>query len=167
MNKYLIPALLAVVVAFSLWVARDFFTGPKQTTQVAEPQVKKIVLEYRNPDIVRLGKEIYRQQCSSCHGADLQGEPNWQTRNQAGFLPAPPHNETGHTWHHPNEYLFAVVKRGVVPPLVPAGYKSTMYGFGNMLSNDQIIAVLSYIKSTWPEDIKFKHDQINQQASGQ
>ena len=28
------------------------------------------------------------------------------------MLPAPPHNETGHTWHHPDEMLFAITKYG-------------------------------------------------------
>lgn len=168
MQKYLIPTLLAVVVFLSFWIARDFFTsGSEQPVEVSEPQAKRIVLEYRNPDVVRRGKEVYMQQCASCHGANLEGEPNWQTRPENGYLPAPPHDETGHTWHHPDDYLFAIVERGVVPPLAPAGYKSRMYGFGNVLSNEDILAVLSYIKSTWPEQIKLKHDQINQQAASQ
>jgi mono/diheme cytochrome c family protein len=56
-------------------------------------------------DIVA-GQSLYADSCASCHGANLEGQPNWQSPNADGVLPAPPHDRTGHTWHHDDELLF-------------------------------------------------------------
>ena len=100
------------------------------------------------PDLA-LGQKIYAQHCAACHGARLEGQPNWQRRLPNGRLPAPPHDESGHTWHHPDEVLFAITKHGMVPPYAPAGYQSDMPGFGGVLSDDEIRAALAYIASHW------------------
>ena len=64
-------------------------------------------------------------------------------------MPAPPHDESGHTWHHSDQDLFAITKLGVGG--VVAGYESDMLAFGDILSDEEIAAVLAFIKSTWPE----------------
>lgn len=64
-------------------------------------------------------------------------------------MPAPPHDERGHTWHHSDRELFTITKRGVGG--VVAGYESDMPAYGDVLSDDEIAAVLAFIKSTWPE----------------
>lgn len=64
-------------------------------------------------------------------------------------MPAPPHDESGHTWHHPDDVLFAIVKDGLVPPYAPRGYESDMPAFAGKLSRDEIWAVLAFIKSHW------------------
>jgi cytochrome c len=68
--------------------------------------VNKIILKPNDKIITSLGKEIYTNNCASCHGKNLEGQPNWRERNDAGYLPAPPHDKTGHTWHHSDAYLF-------------------------------------------------------------
>lgn len=100
-------------------------------------------------ETLALGGKLYAQHCASCHGANLEGQPNWRSRLPSGRMPAPPHDETGHTWHHPDEVLFAITKHGVVPPYAPPGYESDMPGFGGKLSDDEIRAVLTYIASRW------------------
>ncbi len=101
---------------------------------------------------VARGKQLYAQACAACHGADLQGQPNWRERLPNGRMPAPPHDATGHTWHHPDAVLFAITRNGLVPGVTaPQGYVSDMPAFGNSMSDEDIIAVLAYIKSTWPE----------------
>lgn len=65
-------------------------------------------------------------------------------------LPAPPHNASGHAWHHSDEQLFAITRFGTAT-LVGNGYEIDMIGFGDSLGDDEILAVLDYIKSTWPE----------------
>jgi mono/diheme cytochrome c family protein len=110
-----------------------------------------------NPDDlaqVSLGKTIYADNCASCHGANLAGQPDWRVHKEDGRLPAPPHDETGHTWHHPDEQLFQITKLGLKPPLAPDGYESDMPSFGGTLSDEQIWAVLAFIKSTWPEETR-------------
>lgn len=66
-------------------------------------------LEDRN---LSAGQILYTNNCASCHGAKLEGQPNWQSPNSDGILPAPPHDATGHTWHHDNELLFEYTKLG-------------------------------------------------------
>lgn len=118
-------------------------------------------------DVVQvvLGKEVYRQRCASCHGARLEGQPDWRIRKPDGRLPAPPHDESGHTWHHPDEQLFRLTKFGLKPPLAPAGYQSDMPAFGSDLTDDQIWAVLAFIKSEWPAEIRARQNRAGQGAA--
>jgi len=114
---------------------------------------------------VALGATVYRDHCAGCHGANLEGQPNWMSRKPDGRFPAPPHDETGHTWHHPDETLFDLTKLGLKPPLAPAGYQSDMPAFGPVLTDEQIWAVLAFIKSRWPEKIQARHSSMNERAS--
>jgi len=98
---------------------------------------------------VALGAKVYAQQCAACHGAKLEGQPDWRKRLPNGRLPAPPHDESGHTWHHPDYVLFAVTKNGPVPPYAPQDYESDMPAFAGKLSDEEIWAVLAYLKSHW------------------
>ena len=106
------------------------------------------------PDQVSLGKTVYAGSCASCHGAKLEGQAEWRIRKSDGRLPAPPHDETGHTWHHPDEQLFRITKLGLKPPLAPDGYESDMPSFEATLTDEQIWAALAFIKSTWPKHIR-------------
>ena len=103
-----------------------------------------------NAETIALGRTIYETQCAACHGAQLEGQPDWQMPLPSGRLPAPPHDATGHTWHHPDDILFRIVKEGTAA-IVGGGYESDMPGFADVLSDAEILAVLAYIKSTWPE----------------
>jgi mono/diheme cytochrome c family protein len=104
----------------------------------------------RNTGQVALGTKVYAQHCAACHGAKLEGQPAWRERLPSGRMPAPPHDESGHTWHHTEEVLFGITKEGLVPgKYAPPGYTSDMPGFGNVLSDAEIWAVLAYIKSHW------------------
>ena len=97
-----------------------------------------------------LGQTVYARHCASCHGAKLEGQPNWRARLPSGRLPAPPHDATGHTWHHPDELLFGITKFGPVPGrFAPPGYQSDMPPFEGVLTDEEIWAVLAYIKSKW------------------
>ncbi|MGC2856415.1 c-type cytochrome [Novispirillum sp. DQ9] len=114
---------------------------------------------------VAAGKEVYARHCASCHGADLAGETaDWRTRKASGSLPAPPHDASGHTWHHPDQQLFAITKRGIAP-FAPEGYVSDMPAFGGVLSDAEIWAVLAYIKSTWPPDALRSQQARTEQAT--
>ena len=102
------------------------------------------------------GAELYAQHCASCHGARLQGAPNWRTPDTSGRLPAPPHDETGHTWHHGDAMLFTYTRLGGQAALAQRGvaFDSGMPAFGEVLSDRQIWDVLAFIKSTWPERVQ-------------
>jgi mono/diheme cytochrome c family protein len=99
---------------------------------------------------VALGKTLYAQHCAICHGANLEGQRDWKKPLASGRMPAPPHDASGHTWHHADGVLFRVTKEGPAA-VVGRGYQSNMQGFGNIMSDDDIRAVIAFIKSTWPE----------------
>ncbi len=63
-----------------------------------------------NTEVMALGRQIYLTNCASCHGVNLEGQPDWQQANPDGSLRAPPHDETGHTWHHGDANLFQSIK---------------------------------------------------------
>ena len=111
-------------------------------------------------DAVALGQSIYAEHCAACHGAQLEGAPNWQIRDADGLLPAPPHDATGHTWHHDDETLFTLTKYGLAG-LMEYAPPSGMPVYDGVLSDADIIAVLSFIKSTWPDDLRAYHDELN------
>jgi mono/diheme cytochrome c family protein len=115
---------------------------------------------------VAQGQGVYGAQCARCHGSNLEGQPNWQDRLANGRLPAPPHDASGHTWHHPDAQLFDITKHGLAP-YAPAGYQSDMPAFDGTLSDEQIAAVLAYIKSKWPADIRERQARINQEAGNE
>lgn len=117
--------------------------------------------------LVARGKEVYASHCAACHGAKLEGQPEWRKRLPNGRLPAPPHDETGHTWHHPDSVLVDIVKNGLVPgKTAPDAYVSDMPAYAQLLSDEDIAAVLAYIKSTWPADILAAQKSMTEQRDG-
>ncbi|HEY9080116.1 c-type cytochrome [Magnetovibrio sp.] len=113
-----------------------------------------------NSEAVALGEKLYAENCAECHGADLKGQPNWRETKADGTLPAPPHDDSGHTWHHDDQLLFKYTKlggAGVAPP----NFKSAMPGFGANLSDHEIWAVLSYIKSRWSLQAQARQAGLN------
>lgn len=115
--------------------------------------------ELADRDIVS-GEENYQSHCASCHGVYLEGQPNWRKQKADGSLPAPPHDETGHTWHHDTKMLFDYTKYGGQKTLADVGvtdYNSGMPGYEGVLSDSQIWEVLAFIRSTWPKEIQDLH----------
>lgn len=102
---------------------------------------------------ITAGELLYSESCAACHGINLEGEEDWQSPRENGILPAPPHDATGHTWHHPDSMLFTYTKLGGEATLAAQGmeFKSGMPGFGEQLSDEQIWNILGFIKSKWPE----------------
>jgi len=102
------------------------------------------------------GRELYAEHCAACHGVNLEGQPDWRSPDANGVFPAPPHDETGHTWHHDDAMLIDYITRGGQAVLDDMGvtFASGMPGFGSVLDPHEIEAILDYIKSTWPEHIR-------------
>ncbi|GGH18614.1 Cytochrome c, mono-and diheme variants [Cribrihabitans marinus] len=139
MRKYLIISVIVLAAAGAGgWLLS---TAGAQTETVPE-----------NVDIAQ-GEKLYGEFCASCHGADLEGQPDWRSPGPDGILPAPPHDVTGHTWHHPDRVLFNYTKLGGEATLALQGveFESGMPGFGDQLSDAEIWNIIAYIKSTWPE----------------
>jgi mono/diheme cytochrome c family protein len=95
----------------------------------------------------------------------LEGQPHWRERGPDGRLPAPPHDASGHTWHHPDDLLFRITKLGVARAANLKDYASAMPAYEGGLSDAEIVAVLSWIKAQWPPDIRAKHDELSRTPS--
>lgn len=114
-------------------------------------------------EVIVLGAEVYAAECAACHGAALEGQPDWRSPGPDGLLPAPPHDATGHTKHHDDATLFTLTKHGLAG-LMDDAPPSGMPAYEGVLTDAEIVAVLSYIKSTWPADVRARHDAINERA---
>lgn len=117
-----------------------------------------------DPHVVNSGREVYRQYCASCHGAKAEGAPNWQKRDEHGELPAPPHNAEGHTWRHSDAMLYDMISKGLRDPFNKTK-RLTMPAFADVLSPEQIRAVITYLKTLWtPEQRQFQAEESRSQS---
>ena len=104
----------------------------------------------------RSGQEIFASTCAACHGVEGEGQPGWHVVKEDGTLPAPPLNGEGHTWHHGDGLLYQIVSQGgksLEGPDIP-NFKSGMPAFGDLLNDEEIVAVLTYVKSLWGDKTK-------------
>jgi copper(I)-binding protein len=87
------------------------------------------------------------RECVSCHGTNLEGDPNWETKLGDGSNPPPPLNDRGHASHHSDADLLTILIYGV-----NSSKESFMPGYQGFLRDDEQMALLDFIKSTWSED---------------
>jgi mono/diheme cytochrome c family protein len=146
-------ALAAAAIALAVGVAALVWWDAQVRTAGQVPDLDA-------DDRIGAGQAVYAAHCAACHGAHLEGHPNWRERLPNGRLPAPPHDDSGHTWHHPFEVLFAITKHGLAPPLAPQGYQSDMPAFAGRLSDDEIWNVLAYIRSRWSDKVRAAHQAL-------
>jgi mono/diheme cytochrome c family protein len=130
-------------------VAQGLMDEDPQGAASAEIAGLSVLGEPVTRDMVEQGGSIYAESCAACHGAQLEGQADWRRRTEDGRMPAPPHDDSGHTWHHADRDLFTITKHGV-GAVVP-GYESDMPAFAGLLSDDEVKAVLAYIKTSWSE----------------
>ncbi len=154
-------ALWAAGLLALLLVAGTGYFSLRASNRQAAPQLHN--LRPDDPQVLRVGARIYAQQCAACHGAKGEGQPHWRDRGPDGLLPAPPHDASGHTWHHPDEQLFAITKQGLAQLINQPDYRTAMPIYDDVLSDNEIVAVLSWIKAQWPPEIRQRHDEINVQ----
>ncbi|MDE0446646.1 MAG: cytochrome c [Spirochaetaceae bacterium] len=141
--------ILTTITLAALVAATVIATGGYFLRQQREPDRADV----GDPELVARGRIVYQQSCAACHGARLEGQPNWRQPKEDGTLPAPPHDVTGHTWHHSDQMLFEVTKYGSAS-VAGAGFRSGMPVYADILSDGDIWAALAYIKSHWPPDIQ-------------
>jgi mono/diheme cytochrome c family protein len=109
---------------------------------------------------VSRGREVFVQHCASCHGSDAQGAADWQQPDARGDLPAPPHDDTGHTWRHSDAQLSEIIRGGLrdqfnkTPELTMPPFQT------DQLSDQEIGDVVAYFKSLWfSEHRQFQEEQ--------
>jgi mono/diheme cytochrome c family protein len=115
-------------------------------------------------DLIAAGEQVYAAHCAACHGANLEGQPNWKTPLASGRLPAPPHDDSGHTWHHDDALLKRIIVEGgngsggVIPSDMPA--------FGDTLTAREVESVLELIKSRWSPDMREYQWRMTVESAG-
>ena len=111
--SFLLKRILIFVIGFAaIIISLLYFLNPnkKENDNI---KITNIKIDEKLISQINLGKSLYVTHCASCHGDNLQGQPNWSTKkDKDGHNLSPPLNGTGHTWHHSPEYLFHVIKYG-------------------------------------------------------
>lgn len=115
--------------------------------------------------LVSRGKQVYAAQCASCHGRFLQGQPLWRLVDADQLRRAPAQDGTGPGWRHSDEELFVAVRDGHFPSEVQDS-RSRMPAFGRQIAEDEILAVLAFIKARWPIALRVFQAALNPGGSG-
>ena len=97
-------AALGIAIGAAGWIAA--------AQQAADAEGLTFLGEPVTAAQLALGQDVYAANCASCHGADLKGQPDWQIPDDNGILPAPPHDASGHTWHHGDAMLRDYIRLG-------------------------------------------------------
>ncbi|MCH9036404.1 MAG: cytochrome c [Chloroflexi bacterium] len=139
MRKLIGIIVIGIVAAIALGVGVAFW---RDGTEIV------VGADSLNAEQLALGAMVYTENCASCHGADLEGQPNWQIPLPTGGFPAPPHDETGHTWHHPDQQLIRITTGG----FKVSDERGQMPAFGKKLTMEEIREILEFIKTWWSED---------------
>lgn len=111
------------------------------------------------PSHVESGAKVYARHCAECHGARGEATPDWRRRLPDGSFPPPPLNGTAHTWHHPFRALVWQIKFGA-----PGG-AGRMPPFQDRLTDEEVIAVIAWIQSLWPDEIYAQWQEIQRRSS--
>lgn len=163
MRLYLYTAIAAVFLLLIGCIGTELTPAPDSAVYAGNPALPEL------PAVeIALGQEVYTVHCASCHGENLEGEENWKVQNEDGSFRSPPHSAEGHTWHHADSVLIESIKKGGARfEGLNIGGSSNMPAFTGILSDEEINAVLTYIKSTWPEDIRALQRQQTMQNMSQ
>lgn len=125
------------------------------------PTATSISLSALDPNQVAQGRQVYLQNCASCHGQQAEGTANWQQTDARGNLPPPPHDDSGHTWRHPDAQLAEIIRNGLRDPFNKTP-ELTMPPFQDRVSDEEIVAVVTYFKSLWSSEHRRYQEEQNQ-----
>jgi mono/diheme cytochrome c family protein len=130
-----------------------------QSSVVPQPPEVKNAAPRPKTDLGTLiqGGKLFRQNCAHCHGPLGQGHPHWNKANADGKYPPPPLDGTGHTWHHPEKVLKMIIKDGT------GNLGGNMPAWKDKLSDNEIDAILEWIKAQWPDNIYWAWSERNSQ----
>src|SRR3972149_3030512 len=157
--RWLVPtALLLGLAAAAMFLLRpESAAKPVVINDTPVPPVPTLDA----PRIAR-GAGLYAKNCAACHGPELQGAPDWKRPLPDGSLSPPPHDDSGHTWHHPDSLLLEIIANGGDPV-----NNSKMPAFGGELSPDEMRSILDFIKSKWGKDSREFQWWITATSSGE
>lgn len=143
-TSYWIAIFVGIVLLFA-WGASRRDAGVELTSAEVEE--------------LAIGQQVYAENCATCHGEKLEGQPNWKLPKDDGTMQAPPHDEDGHTWHHNDAYLLDRIRYGTQSLDAFTQSQSNMPAYDTILTDQEIVSVLAYIKSTWSPRIQEMQSQ--------
>ncbi|MDQ7028218.1 MAG: cytochrome c [Anaerolineae bacterium] len=143
---------------FFLAACGNSVTMPQASIPIAVEAVPTI-----SPDNSQLAaaQRNYNTLCAHCHGYGGDGQPleTAERTETLGYHTVPLHNSAGHTWQHPDQLLFETIKYGVESPI----NLYTMTPFGDLLSDDEIFAIIDYLRLWWTDDQQTWQEQLTTQ----
>jgi mono/diheme cytochrome c family protein len=158
--------ILPVVLFFGGALYFDFTAGWFRS-EVHSPFSSLDELEAFQPmdeggSILKLGQLKYRQLCEVCHGPDGMGRPGQ----------APPF--AGSEWVVTDSVgrLIRIPLQGLVGPIMVKGelWNMNMVAMGATLSDEELAAVLSYMRNSWGNEAPFitpeQVAQVRQETQG-
>lgn len=165
-NRLLLPAIqrlgaCAATLAM-LMLGAALLNGCGEQSAAGPGESASVLSDQR----IQRGRNLFAANCAACHGASGEGQPDWHISKPDGTLPAPPLNGDGHAWHHADGFLYQVVDEGgkfQEDPRVP-GFKSAMPAFGDRLDHQEIVAVLTYVKTLWGDKTRGGFSILESQA---
>ncbi len=138
--------LVALLIGIAAWAALGRSSAGGRASNGGSPERASVAR----------GAALYATNCASCHGAKGEGEANWKSPNPDGTYPSPPHDASGHTWHHSDRALIEIIRDGGAR-YESATFKSRMQPWGDRLSDEEMQAVLAYLKTFWgPRERQFQ-----------
>lgn len=138
---FLFVVAFLTAAGFLFWQDQyaGLYTDPVVINGTAVPPVPRL-----DAALIKRGQDIYLENCAGCHGAGLEGAAEWKTRLPDGNFPPPPHDDSGHTWHHPDFILLQIMVDGG-----RSMYEGAMPAFGEQLGDEDRRAILEFLKSRW------------------
>ncbi|MDH3631170.1 MAG: cytochrome c [Gammaproteobacteria bacterium] len=107
-----------------------------------------------NQDVVDYGAKLFQQNCAVCHGVNAEGTKEWKKTDANGNYPPPPLDGSAHAWHHSIPQLARSIKEGGIK------LGGVMPAFGDKLSDQEVLAVIAFFQSKWPDEVyKVWHDR--------
>ncbi|MEJ2060740.1 MAG: cytochrome c [Gammaproteobacteria bacterium] len=150
----MIARLLMGVIALSLAVLAGCNSSEGEQRKTSSGSAQEAVVRWYDAKQVSRGRQIYVQNCAVCHGSEAQGAPDWRQQGPDGRFPPPPLNGTAHSWHHPLVQLRHVIANGGV----------AMPAWKDRLGDREIVAVIAYFQSLWPDEVYAAWNQMNRRA---
>lgn len=150
----------SITLYIALAVVAISCAGPPETVSSSSTPLTDQPVPPLDDETVQRGSDLYQAYCAACHGEDLSGQDDWRTSREDGSYPAPPHDSSGHTWHHPDSLLLEIIRDGVDLP------QSRMPTFGDRLSDEEILAIIEFLKSNWGEQERSFQWEVTQRENG-
>ena len=163
MRRYILTILLVILSIFLVACGTQSESNVSTQTPSLDLDSVQTILPTSDPadietlaqladeETLALGEQVYRTSCASCHGLNGEGQfPDAPMQPDiTGRIGAPPHDDTGHTWHHPDDLLYEIIRDGGMgdPDMF-----YTMPAMGELLTDEEVIAVVEYIRTMWTEE---------------